>query len=30
MFFTKPFERSFDRLPEDMADKLIEDITKNI
>tara|TARA_R110002012_G_scaffold291039_1_gene485285 strand:- start:9 stop:524 length:516 start_codon:yes stop_codon:yes gene_type:complete len=30
MFFTKPFERAFDRLPEDMADKLIEDITKNI
>tara|TARA_R110000737_G_scaffold93694_1_gene127099 strand:- start:3249 stop:3764 length:516 start_codon:yes stop_codon:yes gene_type:complete len=30
MFFTKPFEQAFKRLPEDLADTLAKDITNNI
>ena len=30
MFFTKPFEQAFKRLPEDLAETLAKDITNNI
>jgi len=30
MFFTKPFEQAFKRLPEEIANSLIKDITENI
>ena len=30
MFFTKPFEKAFDRLPEDLAESFVQDITENI
>lgn len=30
MFFTKPFEKAFERLPNDLADSLIKDLTENI
>jgi len=30
MFFTKPFEQAFKRLPEELAESLVQDITENI
>ena len=30
MFFTKPFEKAFERLPVDLAESLVQDITENI
>ena len=30
MFFTKPFEKAFKKLPQNIAEALIEDLTKNI
>lgn len=30
MFFTRPFEKAFERLPEDIANSLIKDLTDNI
>ena len=30
MFFTKPFDKAFERLPEEIANSLIKDITENI
>jgi alpha-beta hydrolase superfamily lysophospholipase len=30
MFFTKPFEQAFKRLPSELLDSLIKDITDNI
>jgi len=30
MFFTKPFEKAFERLPKELAESFVQDITENI